>query len=236
MKVVTYNIERKKHLARAVDFIRAQLDVGAVVCLQEVLEGMMPELQREVDARGVFLATCNNISVGIEDKQGIAIFTRHEDIAYEEICYLGDMAELPIQHEKDFAMRGVMIVATVKEGGKVYRIANTHFIWSPDGQADDRQREGVKNMLKACAHYREIILVGDFNAPRGREIYDYIASVYRDNMPIELKTTIDNDLHRCEHELHLVVDSIFTSSGYEVLEIDIVSGVSDHFAILAKIA
>ncbi|MDQ5951411.1 MAG: hypothetical protein QG639_692, partial [Patescibacteria group bacterium] len=130
------------------------------------------------------------------------------------------------------------IVATVSEGGEEYRIATTHFTWSPAGNTTDAQREDFARLKAILLQYKDLVLCGDFNAPRGREMFSSFESLYKDNVPKEVTTTIDKDLHYAgDKNLQLVVDSIFTTPHYQVSEVKMLSGVSDHlgiFGVLSK--
>lgn len=89
-------------------------------------------------------------------------------------------------------------------------------------------------LLKFLSEIPEFILCGDFNAPRGGIIFDTIASKYKDNIPSEINTTIDKNLHKAG-DLKLVVDGLFTTPSYQITSIKIIDSLSDHCAILANI-
>jgi len=79
-----------------------------------------------------------------------------------------------------------------------------------------------------------IIFCGDFNAPRGRKTWSILSSKLKDNIPDEIMTTVDAKIHRAGN-LMLVVDGLFTSKNYKVTGVRVISGVSDHCAIVANI-
>ncbi len=78
------------------------------------------------------------------------------------------------------------------------------------------------------------VLCGDFNAPRGGEIFSELAARYRDNIPAQYTTSIDASLHRAG-DLQLMVDGIFTTPEYQASSVLLHSGVSDHYAVTADI-
>jgi endonuclease/exonuclease/phosphatase family metal-dependent hydrolase len=82
---------------------------------------------------------------------------------------------------------------------------------------------------------RSIILCGDFNAPRGREIFSRLAKRWHDNVPLHYVTSIDPKLHRAG-PLQLMVDGVFSTTDYRVRNVVLHQGVSDHCAITADIA
>ena len=75
---------------------------------------------------------------------------------------------------------------------------------------------------------------GDFNAPRGGEVFDQLASHYSDCVPPEITTTIDQELHRAKG-LQYVVDSIFSTDQYRLEDVRVQSGVSDHCALIGRV-
>ncbi len=91
-------------------------------------------------------------------------------------------------------------------------------------------------MLKILTKIPELILCGDFNSPRGGGgIYDRLATQYRDHIPAHITTTIDGQLHRAG-PLQFVVDGLFSSPEYLVNQVQVVGGLSDHMAIVAKLS
>lgn len=79
------------------------------------------------------------------------------------------------------------------------------------------------------------MLAGDFNAPRGGESFSAIAARYRDNIPPNYQTSIYAPLHRSGQDLELMVDGLFTTPGYRAENVELTSGMSDHYAIVADI-
>ena len=59
---------------------------------------------------------------------------------------------------------------------------------------------------------------------------DRAVTVYQD-----VKTTIDNQLHRSDDEIMVVVDGFFSQPEYEVDQVRVVPGVSDHMAIIGEV-
>ena len=53
---------------------------------------------------------------------------------------------------------------------------------------------------------------------------------FKDNIPIEVQSTLDKSFHRVPN-LHLVVDGLFTTAAYEAHHVEVISGLSDHCAI-----
>ena len=56
---------------------------------------------------------------------------------------------------------------------------NTHFTWTPNAEVNEMQRQDLPTLFASLDRVPEFILCGDFNAPRGKEIFDTIATVYK---------------------------------------------------------
>ena len=93
----------------------------------------------------------------------------------------------------------------------------------------------VKRLLACLEPEEEFTLCGDFNAPRGGEIFTALAMRYQDNIPLEYASSIDGNLHR-KGPLPYMVDGLFTTPSYIASDVSLQSGVSDHCAILATVS
>ena len=127
-----------------------------------------------------------------------------------------------------------MVSGMVEKEGETYTIATTHFTWADDGGVNEEQRRDLKQLLKLLRQRGELVLCGDFNAPRGREIFTILSSYLKDNVPPEVQTTLDPKLHRAG-ALPYVVDYLWSTPKYKATKVKVVSGVSDHMAIVANI-
>jgi endonuclease/exonuclease/phosphatase family metal-dependent hydrolase len=134
------------------------------------------------------------------------------------------------------SMNRVLVWQVVEKDGQPYRFATTHFTWSMDGQTIDLQKQTYQSMKQILETFPDLVLTGDFNAPRGKEIFTNLATSYKDNIPAEVMTTIDNNLHKAKANIQFVVDGCFTSKEYRASNVKIVDGVSDHMAVVAEIS
>lgn len=239
---LSLNIEGSKHLELVETLIRKHLP--DIVTLQEVHEQDVPRL---AEARGYAhrfesMASYTHNESGIAMRKGLLIMWEHSLVLEDLQAYPYVIA--PDAEDASVVLRGpnqrnrILLVAELMKDGKQYRFATTHFTWTHNSSVDDAQREGLKKLLAILSRYddeRGVILSGDFNAPRGREIWDTLARKYHDNIPEDIETTLDQTLHRVKG-LMCVVDGLFTTLGYTVSDVEIVDGVSDHKAILVKIA
>ena len=239
IKLVSLNIERRRHL----DLVEAMLveQKPDVVCLQELAE---TDVSRFADILGapaplykpMTRETELNGSVVIH---GLGIFS-HLPLTNTAIrYYAGDASRLPDSREdksETFSIHNrFVLLGSVEKGDATFRLGTTHFTWSYDGQPTDLQRTDMKKLLALLEPEKELVLCGDFNAPRGGEIFAELATAYEDNVPAEHTSSIDGLLHRAG-KLEKMVDGMFSTPEYAVSDFEMISGVSDHCALAATIS
>ena len=235
------NIEGSKHLHRVERLIREH--APQLIALQEVHAKDVPLLSSILghEAHYESMATQYDTETNSYEPKGVLTLWDKTfadvSIAAHRYEVYTDAHEMIPQKKGPNERDRVLLVVEFTHDGKRYRSANTHFIWTPDGSVDDLQRRVFASMLKTLEQYDDetgIILSGDFNAPRGREIFGALAKKYQDNIPKHITTTLDQTLHRVKG-LQYVVDGLFTTPQYQVASVDIIDGVSDHMAIRAHI-
>jgi endonuclease/exonuclease/phosphatase family metal-dependent hydrolase len=119
--------------------------------------------------------------------------------------------------------------------GKNYNIANTHFTWTHEGMATPFQIEDAKKLINILdTNLDSFILMGDTNAPRGRATFDLIADNFKDNIPKEYITSIDQNLHRVKGLIYMI-DCLFTKGDIEVKDVKLMDGISDHMVVVGEI-
>ena len=233
MKLVSLNIEGDTHLDLVVPFLQQQW--ADAVCLQEVMKDTVAVFARALSMEATYVPMKKNTGGGMK---GIATFTNHPITGTSVAYYSGDKDHLPTtpagEKKNPYANNHMLLSTTIEKDGVSFTVATTHFTWSPAGQATERQRSDMKKMLDIVSTMKEFVLCGDFNAPRGREIWSLLAGRYIDHIPANITTTIDPHLHRVKN-LQYVVDGIFTTPNYTVEDVRVISGVSDHQAIIASI-
>lgn len=236
IKIVSLNIELDRHFDLVLPFLQKQ--EADVLLLQEVLEKDLEKISQFLKMQPVFTPLCKlawEEFGGSTPALGIASFSQLKVMSTAISYYSGSREVLPVlPHGQAHKMSRAFIKTVVEKNGEQFCLVNTHFTWTPDGMPNARQRREFRRMLDLLLATPELILCGDFNASRGREIFDQIAKVYKDNIPQNITTTIDQNLHRRKN-LQLVVDGLFTTKGYEVRDVEIVDGVSDHCAIVAHV-
>lgn len=231
LKLLTLNIESHRHLERVRALIAEQLP--DVVCLQEVLERDVESLASIGSYRAKY-AISAYLEVPDPQSWGMAVLTR-VPIRSQSVTYYADEPAIRLLREPNDPRR-VVVMTEVMDEGSVVRIGTTHFTWSVNGDISDEQLADFARLKRVLSEYPDYVLCGDFNAPRGREmfaIFERELSV-TDYLPPHIRSTLDPALHRVGH-LELAVDTIFASRDYSVTDVKVLDGVSDHKGILATI-
>ena len=140
----------------------------------------------------------------------------------------------PVPSDRHENFNGILLVANARSEEESFTIGTTHFTWTPDGSASEGQRKDAGSLLALLEQFPDIVLCGDFNAPRGKEIWSMFAERYKDNIPSQHETSIDQNLHAVRGILY-VVDGLFSTLHYRCADTRLVCGVSDHCAIVSTI-
>ena len=237
IKLLTLNIEGDRHLDRVQKVIATHLP--DIVCLQEVLEKDCPALAAvggcEVKYAVSTLMPAKERSGEARPRSwGLAILTRvpvHRQI----VVYYADDPRIRLFREPNDPRR-VVIMTEFEHDGQPYRIGVTHFTWSVGGDITAEQCADFARLKRVLQPYPDYVLCGDFNAPRGREMFSKFTDELGliDNLPAHVTTTIDAQFHHAG-ALELAVDNIFSTPEYRVKDVRVLDGISDHKGILAMI-
>jgi endonuclease/exonuclease/phosphatase family metal-dependent hydrolase len=235
IKLLTLNVEGDRHLDRVRSTIAAHLP--DIACLQEVLEADCPYLASigGYDVRyAVSARMVREPGLSPERNWGVAVLSRvpvrRQTITY----YAADPCIRVLQVPTD--ARRVLIVTELEHLGEPYRMATTHFTWSPGGHISNEQKADFSRLKQVLSRYSDYVMCGDFNAPRGREMFAKFTDelTLSDHLPASVATTIDARFHYAG-SLQLVVDTIFSTKGYQVADVQVLEGISDHKGILALV-
>ncbi len=237
MKLISLNIEGDKHLDRCIPFLRQES--ADVVCLQEVFEADLDTIRKGLGMRFEFvpILQINDSFNGKSAKGdwGIALFFKELPHTVTHTYYANDTSTkgvLPVwDGRSDDIWKQAVILATFESG---ITIATTHFAWSPKGTSTEYQRAYMKDLINVLSSERDVVLCGDLNAPRGRATWQMLADIYTDNIPPDVTTTLDQNLHEVSG-LQYVVDAMFTGGHCVATDVQVIDGVSDHMAIVARI-
>ncbi len=244
IKLVSINIECSKHLDLVLPFL--EKEKPDVVCIQELMEGDIPVFENTIGPIVRYSASMLREADGKVGNMGIGVFTRLPVRTSAVSFYAGDPQHIPrfdpsTAQSKHDTERHSVIFCDVISADEAFRIATTHFTWTPHGEASDDQRRDMEALLVVLDEYKQFVLCGDLNAPRGGEIFAMLDNRFHDNIPLEYKTSIDVNLHHARttrlHEIDCkMVDGLFTTTDYVASNVKLVFGVSDHAAIVAHIS
>lgn len=207
------------------------------VCLQEVCVSDISVIETTLGMQGHFAPMF--FEQEFQCSKGVAIFapsflsTSAKHYAGKELASKSINPNMNCEREYHHLMYQ-LVSATIEHQGSVFNINTTHLPVTTDGETTWFQLEAIDKLLEELKNQPEMILCGDTNAPRGREAFAKLANVYKDNIPAEYTTSIDGDLHRAG-PIPFMVDGLFTTPGYRAENVRLVSGVSDHYAIVADV-
>jgi endonuclease/exonuclease/phosphatase family metal-dependent hydrolase len=227
------NVERSKHRSRVVTFLKAQSP--DVVCLQEMMVDDVPSLCEDLGyAHRFYVPMCRFPEPEGPRTEGVAILSRLPFVSAESVRYAGggsgsDLLDRSTEESRFATNRYSVAVVGVSVAGQMFSIGTTHFPWTDNARTAGFQRTACDGLLSALQD-RSLVLCGDFNAPRGKEIFTRLTGCWTDNIPLTYTSSLDPVLHRAG-PLPLVVDAVFSTADYNVCDVVLHQGVSDHCAI-----
>lgn len=240
LSFVSINIEYDKHLPEVTAFLKEKNP--DVFCLQEVLERDVPYFEREFGAKAFFNPMTQFTILPSSPVLGTGIFSRLPVKSSGAEYYLGAREPVPTFIHPDVWMDGeinrVLSWVDVEKEEEMFRIATTHFTWSERGLPTPQQKRDMEKVLDILEKLGDFIFCGDLNAPRGLATWQMLVEKYTDNVPPQYQTSLDPILHRAplEAKKDKMVDSLFSTPAYDVRDVEMVCGVSDHCALAANIA
>ena len=235
IRIASVNVQFNNHLDRVENFFNSVRP--EVALLQEVLEVDIPRLVDALGATSVHFAPMTRYTVdGLDTLCGTCIFSRlpvtHTEIRY----YVGDGKDVPMYVPgRGNTFERALSYCDIGKNGKTFRIGTTHFTWTPDGDPDEEQWRDLNSLFSTLDSAGEIVFAGDFNAPRGRGVFSALAERFTDNIPAHYLTSLDPDFHYAKG-LECMVDGLFTTPGYKATGVELISGVSDHCAVVGNIS
>lgn len=242
VKLVSINIEGHKHLEdKVLPFIKRH--DPDVITLQEVFAADVKRIKEQTGMKGNFvpMAYFKQGDAGVMENSlwGLLILSKLPilDSGHEVYFKYQDEDNIPTFVSSDFPeqMNRAVLWIKVLDGKDELTFATTHFTWSKKGFLTPLQEKSYGALENILDSLPIAVLSGDFNAPRGREIFTKLAKRYKDNIPQDVGTTIDNVFHKAPEEINLVVDGLFSAKGFLVSQVKVVAGVSDHKAIVGTI-
>ncbi|WP_129776559.1 endonuclease/exonuclease/phosphatase family protein [Peristeroidobacter soli] len=236
LKLLTLNIEHDRHLDRVAQTIATHLP--DIVCLHEVFEKDCATLAAVGDYQVKYAISTlmpERSGGGSSPRSwGVAVLTR-VPVHAQTVAYYADDPRIRIFAQPNDPRR-LLVMTEIDHEGRSYKIGSTHFTWSMDGETTDEQRADFARLKQALLPYPDYVLCGDFNAPRGREMFalftDELGLI--DHLPADVTTTIDAQFHYAG-ALEYAVDTIFATPEYRLTDVQVLEGISDHKGILASV-
>ena len=243
LKLISVNMEGEKHFPRILKLIATESP--DVICLQECPESFQDNLQA-VGFTTDFMPMRYQIQNDVAYAEGLVFASKLPFTTSQKHYYQPDrlIAPTPVPTPKPLMHHGY-ILGIVESAHDIIQIATTHSMVTPDGLPTEHQTQGVKKLLSLLATEKSHVLCGDFNIPRNfNPLYDELTKVYTDMIPLEYPSSLDRSLHRLGKTPALtepifdsyVVDYIFSKPDYEVSDVRLQFGISDHAAIIANIS
>lgn len=250
MKLISLNIEGHRHLhQRVISFLVEQQP--DVVCLQEVFGVDFPHLKHALQMDGLFVPMSMVEETSMHQshalgEMGVAILSNDPEAQFDQVYYVTKKEHLrnglPIfffNGDPNSINRAVVWVTLPgKSNEKPITVATTHFTWSVKGSYTPEQETDLRAMLEVTKQLPPHILCGDFNSPRipsEKNVFSQLAELYTDNIPPEYTTSLDEAWHKAG-KLELMVDGLFSTPGaFKFYNTHLVSGVSDHKAVVTEI-
>jgi len=230
IKLISVNIEGHKHIDKILPLI--EREKPDVLCMQEVLENDVATFTKVFGVEYIFSPIL--LKEGVP--KGNLIISNIPTIEKTEEYFLRNRNEL-LEIESGVNDRLALVFSTIQivRDGKQFRIGTAHLPKSRDGRdTTDFQRTSISAFLDVVGQHDEILFCGDFNAPRGYEIFSTVATKYKDNIDPQYETSLDATLHAAGY-LPYMVDVLFTTPHYNVSSMRFETGVSDHYAMIAHI-
>jgi exonuclease III len=243
LKLISLNIEGHTHLDRLIPFIQAEKP--DIFCAQEVFEVDLPFFAEQFGLKVVGfepMANLNEVNTHNAHALGIWGVAQFSNLEVKQTSahtyfYAREDRGLPdfMGEVNPNSMNRVVLMSTFVAEGKEYTVGTTHFTWSTKGQTTPEQIRDYQSLQTHLDTFSELVICGDFNAPRGNPLFGMVASRYHDNIPAEYQTSIDGQYHKAGH-LQLMVDGLFSTPQYLIENVRLQDGVSDHQAIVSHLS
>ncbi len=242
INLVSLNIEGRRHY----DAVRAFLvaEQPEVLCLQEVPEDFLIELER----LGYHVTAAHRCTKQQDDsvfKDFVVLASRLPHTATTYHYYTCPVEPDDVYDNKAGRRHNhqALIFGEVDVDGAMYRVATTHFTWTADGLPSPAQARDLGELRTYLDTLPGHVLCGDFNIPRQHnQHYEKLREGYTDAIPLSESTSLDAQFHKIAqdpNQAHLVdefmVDYVLVRPPFEVTEVRLLFGMSDHAAVTAMV-
>ena len=150
MKLISLNVEGKKHESTALPFIEAEQ--ADVVCLQEVPEDWCEKLELLGYKTTFAPMVIRNKSETYTE--GILFASRHLHEVSVEYYHRSQAEVTGYDKENRELMAHAVISGTVNIHQEEFLLATTHIMVTPDGLANDHQVHGITKLLQILSTIR----------------------------------------------------------------------------------
>lgn len=232
------NLEADRHLTEVSEYLKKYHP--DVVHFQEIYRVHAEEWGRQF---GYHVSFVPHVDFNVYEhifkplgEWGIATLTKIKPTEIKVAYYSKSPVVIPHEFMKTKKHpRSLLVTKLVDDKGVDYVFANTHFTWAMPDKADVEQAADFARLNVILEPYPSLVMSGDFNAPRESMVYRELATKYRSWVPEDVDTTLDPTYFR-KPGLKLVVDHLFSTSDYKVVDVEVITGLSDHCGIRASIS
>jgi len=243
MKLVSVNMEGARHIPLVKQLLLDE--VPDTICLQEAPEFFTTSLQ-EKGYQTSFAPMLVRDRDGNNYIEGLILASKTIQTS-NAYYYYKSATDICISVSRvDSTVANAVLYADVVVDDQTYTIGTTHLPVTANGKTNDHQTACAKKMLAPLETIKPHLLCGDHNMPRGyNQLYNLFTDAYTDTIPIEYSSSMDKDLHRLGpiadqlnapiFEIYMV-DYIFSQPPYQVTNVRLQFGVSDHAAIIATVS
>ncbi len=238
LKILSVNIERSKHLARVKAFI--EQEQPDVLCIQELCQRDIEFFAALMGSSLHFAPMTRQPAEERLETVGVGIVARAPLATPSTAYYSGSAQVIPeirfVQETDGYRAIDPQSIAEVMLAGSYrgFRIATTHLNVTREGLSTLYQHDSARRLIALADAQAQraggLLLTGDFNAPRGRATFDLLAEHFIDGVPAHYTSSIDGSLHRAG-AIPYMVDGLFHTSSYQLLEARLHTGISDHCAL-----
>ncbi len=220
VRFLQLNIQKKKHLEKVFQFIKeGDFDL---LLLQEIYEEDAKEWAEKLGYH-TYVAKYTH-----QDKDTVVIFSKLPFVDKEEYYLMAREMEYSSGPGYEFSL----LRANIEVDGKEVVLLSAHLpVHYPGDEVSEYQMVCYKKLKPLLDSFPEFLFTGDFNTPRGTFIFDDMTTYMTDNIPKEVTTTLDPELHKVGKLFEYVVDAVFTKGGYVVQDVKLFEGLSDHKGI-----
>jgi len=244
MKLISLNVEGDRHYDSALTLI--DTEAPDVICLQEAAEAYIAKLEA-LSYHVSYLPRAIKENDAGPFTDGQLLCTKEPHTITKHYYYgTGESVQKERYNPKTQrhnSNRGILL-AKLEADNQKFLISTIHFTWAPEGRVVSKpQVEDMESLLEYVKTLPPHILCGDFNIPRHHNaLYEKLTNVYTDNIPETYLSSLDKKHHRVRNDpekahvlTDFMVDYVFSQPPYEVSDVRLEFGISDHAAVIATI-